>query len=270
MKTTCPVTGKACPYDQILNSGVCPKEHECDVIRAEYSHMLKKPPSPRKYIFISLAVVLILATAAVLYFFVFDGTLDFLKKNNNVSETATATPSASPTAISTVQPTAKPTIAPTPVPTALPVVPVTGNEAASVVRISISDIQHEVRNVGLDQDQKIRAYPDARVVSWYEGSYMPGETGNSIFFGFKYYGGVSGAFYNLETLNIGDKVGFTLDNGTTLELEVYDTIVYIKDGIPSRVFEIEDSSPHTVLITQAGEINPETLDYMDMLVVYLH
>ena len=62
MITICPVTGKACPYDQKLNSGVCPKEHECDIIRAEYSHMLKKPPSPRKYIFISLAVVLALAT----------------------------------------------------------------------------------------------------------------------------------------------------------------------------------------------------------------
>ena len=270
MVIICPVTGKACPYEQKLNSGVCPREHECDIIRAEYAGMLKKPPSPRKYIYISLAVVLVLATAAVLYFFVFDGTLDFLKASRGVSETTSMTPSPTPTPFSTVEPTVAPTAVPTPVPTNLPAVPITEADPSSVVRINVAGILHEVKKVGLDKDLKIKAYPDARIVSWYEGSYLPGGAGNSILFGFKYFGGVSGTFDGLDTLVPGDKIGFTLDNGKTLELEVYDTESYAKDSIPPSVFELENSSPHTVLITQTGEIDPETLDYKDMLVVFLH
>ena len=270
MKTRCPVTGKECPYDQILTSGVCPREHECDIIRAEYANMIKKPPSPRKYIFISLAVVLVLAAAAIVYFLVLDGSLDFLGSNTKVTETSSSLPSASPTVEPTVLPTQEPTVIPTPAPTELPAVPITGNEASSVVRISLNEVTHEVKKVGLDEDLKIKAYPDARIVSWYEGSFLPGGEGNSILFGFRYFGGVSGAFEGLDGLVTGDKVVLTLDNGELIELEVYDKKTFGKDSVPSSVFELEDTSPHTVLISQAGEIDPNTLDYTDMLVVWLH
>ncbi len=270
MKTICPVTGNECPYDQKLISGVCPKEHECDVIRAEYANMLKKPPMPQKYILISLAVVIVLATASILYFLVFDGTLDFRKNNIEVHETALPTSSPAPIIVNTAQSTPKPTAVTTPGPTVLPAVPITDAEASSIVRINISGILHEVKNVGLDLYQRIEAYPDARIVSWYDGSDLPSGSNNSILFGFKYYNGLSGAFYFLDTVEVGDKIGFTLDNGTVVDLEIYDKKVYGKNSLPTEVFELESTSPRTVLITQSGDINSSTGDYMDMLVVYLH
>ena len=81
MKVICPVTGTVCPYDQKLDAGVCPREHECDIARAAYAKMLKKPPSARKPIYISIAVVLVIAIAAVLYFLVFDGRIAFMERS---------------------------------------------------------------------------------------------------------------------------------------------------------------------------------------------
>jgi|GEM_PF-3146236 len=267
MTVICPVTGKKCPYDQKLDSGVCPREHECDIIRAEYSMMIKKPPSPRKKIYISAGAVLILVVAVLLYFFVFDGNLDFLSRKEKTAENTQTPPPVTETSIP--QPTSAPTAAPTPEPSQLPAVPVTNEDPMSVVRLTILGTTYKVKNVGLDSERKIEAYPDAAVISWYEGSYLPGGAGNSILFGFKYYGGVSGAFYSLETLSSGDSISFTLDNGTTMELEVMYTQVYDRNNIPSTVFELETTSPHTVLITQYGSIDPLTNDYTDMLVVFL-
>ena len=56
----------------------------------------------------------------------------------------------------------------------------------------------------LDENQKIAVLPTARIISWYEGSYLPGNEGNCILFGYKHYGGIAGIFYNLEKLQPGD------------------------------------------------------------------
>lgn len=263
MKVICPVTGSSCPYDQKLDAGVCPREHECDIARAAYSKMLKKPPSARKPIYISLAVVLLLAVAAILYFFVFNGNLTFLQKSPSPTGIVEQTPSPS------AQPTVQPSAVSTPEPTELPGIPATGEDAEYVSRISFLDDIHEVKVVGLDPAKRIKAYPDALIVSWYEGSYLPGEKGNSIFFGFRHFGGVSGAFYSLQELDTGDTVTFTLDNGTLIEQSVYEIFIYDEDQLPDDVFALENNTSRTVLISQAGVVDSLTGDYTDMIVVYL-
>ncbi len=282
MSVKCPVTNKECPYLKKLDSDICPREHECDVVKESYSKMIQKPPSPRKFLIILFSVLLVsLISVCVVYFFILDKDLSLLGLGNKMSEatpTPVSTAAADPTPENTPGPTsahnptetttAAPTPVSTPAPTALPPVPLTSNSATKPVRIELDDLIAEVQNVPLDENQKIAVLPTARIISWYEGSYLPGNEGNCILFGYKHYGGIAGIFYNLEKLQPGDKITFTLDNGTKITQTVIDSIIYRGGILPNDTFIIESENPRTVIISETGSIDSETGGYIDLIVVY--
>ena len=78
---------------------------------------------------------------------------------------------------------------------------------------------------------------------------------------------MSGAFYNLAKLQPGDKIKFTLDNGTIIEQTVTDNIIYRYGFLPEEVLALENDTPRTVIISETGNINPETGGFMDLIAI---
>lgn len=281
MSVICPVTNKQCPYLKKLDTDICPREHECDAVKESYSGMIQKPPMPKKF-FIILFSVLIMAIIGVslVYFLVLDGDLSFFSpgrySNKNISpsgssitavpsETATENPSYTPVPTLSSSYTPFPVI--TPEPTQLPPVPITSEAATMPVRIELNGALAEIKGVPLDNNQKIDVLPSSLTVSWYEGSYIPGETGNCILFGYKHYNGMAGIFYNLDSLSIGDTIKFTLDNGTVIEQTVIKTTIYRNGYLPAEILSLDSDSSRTTLISETGDIDSKTGTYNDLIVI---
>ena len=277
MSVICPVTNKECPYLKKLDSDVCPREHTCDAVKESYTGMIQKPPMPRKFLIIlfSILFVAIIGVSAI-YFFVLDGDLSSLglsKKSSDINPKPNPTISAVPTTAPTNSPTPSlsatytPLPVTTPVPSELPPISITSKTAEKLVRVEIDGIVAEVKNVPLDENQNIDVLPTALSISWYEGSYLPGTTGNSILFGYKHFDGMAGIFYNLDSLRTGDIIIFTLDNGSKIEQKVSGTTIYRGGYLPDDVLELENTIARTVLISETGDIDPETGGYKDLIVV---
>lgn len=277
MSVICPVTNKVCPYLKKLDSDVCPREHTCDAVKESYSSMIQKPPAPKKFFVILFSIFLIaIIGVSVVYFVVLDGDLSSLGLGKKISENK-PTPNPTLSAVPTSEPTDSPTPTlsashtplpvTTPTPTELPSVPITSETAKSLVRVEIDGIAAEVKNVTLDENQKIAVLPTALSVSWYEGSYLPGNIGNCILFGYKHFDGMAGIFYNLDSLHTGDVITLTLDNGTKIEQKVIDTTIYRDGYLPEDVLKLENTVSRTVLISETGDIDPDTGGYKDLIVV---
>jgi len=283
MSVICPVTNKECPYLKKLDTDICPREHDCDAVRESYSGMIQKPPIPRKFLIILFSILLAaIIGVCIVYFIVLDGNLSFLglgKKASEETPPPNPTITAAPTPIATQEPTATPdpTINPshtplpvtTPVPSKLPPVPVTSEAATKPVRIELEGQISEINNVPLDENQNIDVLSTALIISWYEGSYIPGETGSSIMFGYKHFDGMAGVFYNLDKARDGDVIKFTLDNGMVIEQKVTETIICRDGYLPEDLLSLENESPRTVLISETGDIDPDTGRFKDLIVIII-
>lgn len=268
MKVICPVTKKECPYLDKLETDVCPREHYCDQVRDSLSKITKKPPSLKKRIILASAFIAIAAVLLV-YFFVFDNFL-FNKGNAEGPDVSNPPPVNSDASGIEVKPTANPSFAPLPTPSALPEIPVTGGPAETPSRIVVDGIEAEILPVPLDEYGMIKVVHSPSKLSWYEESAIPGEDGNSIIFGYKYYMGMAGIFNSLDSLKPGDKVGFTLDNGVNVELTVYDVAVYENGRLDDDVLSLSITDSRTVLISETGDIDPESGQYEDLVAVFLN
>lgn len=270
MSFKCPVTNKTCPYLKKLDSDVCPREHECEAVKISYSEIGQKPPAPKKFLTILFsALIILLASISIIYFFILDGGVF---SENTTTPTTEPTPSVTlsiePTLTSGFQVTT--TTNPPPASGTLPQIIKTANPAEKPVRITLDSLEiiAEIRNVPLDENGNISVIFSSYIISWYEGSYLPGENGSCILFGYKYYGGISGVFYSLEKLHTGDAIKFTMDNGSVVEQYIYDIIVY-KDGfLTEDVLAIENNYARTVIISETGDIDSETGSYKDLIVVF--
>ena len=281
MSVICPVTNKECPYLKKLDSDICPREHTCDEVIKSYSGMIQKPPAPRKFLIITFSILLALIVGVCLvYFLVLDGDLSSLGIGKNSSEKPPATenpaiivqtqvPSEQPvqTATPSNLPSQTPLPVTTPAPQVLPDVPVTTEDPTMPVRVGFNDLIAEVKGVPLDENQNIKVLLNALVISWYEGSYIPGATGNCLLFGYKHFDGMAGIFYYLDELKMGDTVEFTLDNGSKIIQKVTEITVYEDGYLPDTVFELENETPRTVIISETGDIDTNTGGYKDLIVV---
>jgi hypothetical protein len=268
MKVICPVTKKECPYLHKLETDVCPREHYCDQVRDSLSKITKKPPSIRKRIILASAF-LVIAAALFVYFFVFDNFL-FNKKNAEGPDVSDPPPVNSDASGIGVKPTANPSFEPVPTPSPLPEIPVTGNPAEAPARIVVGGIEAEILPVPLDEYGMIKVVHSPSKLSWYEESAIPGEDGSGIIFGYKYYMGMAGIFNSLDSLEPGDNVGFTLDNGENVELTVYDVTVYENGRLDEDVLSVSIAGSRTVLISETGDIDPESDQYDDLVAVFLN
>lgn len=111
--------------------------------------------------------------------------------------------------------------------------------ASQPVRIDIPalDRTSELIVTGQRADGTLEVPPGAEgsPASWYDGSPTPGERGASIILGHvNSLSDVSGVFYELDTLEPGDEIRVTREDGSTAVFEVDHLESFPKDEFPTR------------------------------------
>lgn len=139
---------------------------------------------------------------------------------------AAATPTAEPTADGDAAPSATDADGP-------------AMAASQPVRIDIPalDRTSELMVTGQRADGTLEVPPGAEgsPASWYDGSPTPGERGASIILGHvNSLSDVSGVFYELDTLEPGDEIRVTREDGSTAVFEVDHLESFPKDEFPTR------------------------------------
>jgi sortase (surface protein transpeptidase) len=149
-----------------------------------------------------------------------------------VPPTASVSPSATPT----------PTAEPAPEPTAAP----QGAESAAFamtasrpvhVRIPAIDRDADLVVTGIREDGRLEVppEPEGSPAGWYDGSPTPGERGASVLLGHVNSPiDESGVFFGLETLQVGDRVEVTREDGLIAVFETYRVESFPKDAFPTR------------------------------------
>ncbi len=153
----------------------------------------------------------------------------------------------------TASPAAKPT--PTQAPPARLIVP----------RLSLDSL---VEPVGVDDYGKMEVPTSTVTVGWYTKAAKPGEKGAAIIDGhFDSANGQPAIFYNLNELNIGDKL-FVIDQlGNKLEFVVSRIEKYPVDTVIEDIYK-KNEDRNLILITCAGWWNTSIHSYSHRLVVY--
>lgn len=122
--------------------------------------------------------------------------------------------------------------------------------------------------VGLDPAGWLDAPPPelAHLAGWYRDAVTPGERGTAVIVG--HVDGLTGpaVFYDLGTLEPGDTIDVTREDGRRLRFAVYDIAVYAKNRLPSRVYD--DTGHAELRVITCGGSYLEGSGYQDNVVVF--
>ncbi|WP_026534328.1 sortase domain-containing protein [Arthrobacter sp. H14] len=191
-------------------------------------------------------------TAALLFLLVGCGGSADAPTGNDQKSPVEATPAA------TATPTTPAKSSPAPADAeATPGVPDRGMAASQPVSFSIPALDREAKIIetGLRDDQSLEVPPEheGAPASWFNGSPTPGEVGPSVLLGHvNSLADESGVFYNLESLEKGDKISVTREDGTVANFEVYKSELYEKDEFPTKAVYFPTEEPELRLITCDG------------------
>lgn len=268
LETICPLTEERCPYQKLLIDGVCDEQLTCPVVDVSFNKM-RNPRKilSKKILIVSYYAALILILSAFTYVFFFT---DYIR-SSNPSEISAPIPSGNDNEY-VVLIDNDVSLAPVEIKPVLEEIPVTSEAPVAVKQIHISSlsVSAEVIGVGLNKYNLIEAFPSKDIVSWYEKSALPGEMGNCILVGSKYFNNFTAVFHGLDQLNVNDPITIVLDNGSKITQKVYDIVYYTGNILPEKVLDLEVSYPVTTLISKAGEIDLTTGDYDSFIVVLAH
>ena len=131
--------------------------------------------------------------------------------------------------------------------------------------IDVSDFP--VRAVGLEDDGQFEV-PDETEIGWYQYGATSGRPGATVLAAHVSWNGAVGPFGSLGTLEPGNQIAVTLDDGTVRQYEVFERAIYGKLELPrERIWR--NTGPETlVLITCGGDFNPDIRRYRQNIVVY--
>ncbi len=124
-----------------------------------------------------------------------------------------------------------------------------------------------IRAVGLEDDGQLEV-PDETEIGWYQYGATAGRPGATVLAAHVSWNRTVGPFGQLGTLEPGNRVSVTLDDGTTRQYEVFERAIYGKLELPrERIWR--NTGPETlVLITCGGDFNPDIRRYRENIVVY--
>jgi len=272
MATICPITNERCPYKKQLINGICEDQLTCPIVDTSFRKMKKKKKwfHNKKFILISFYSLLIILLMSFTYIYFFTNII--------ISPTEVILPSATPTKTPSsdtglvVYINNKLDINDTYKKVSLSEITPTNEAATCVKRIRIDSlsIYADTINVRLNKYNLIDTYPSKDIISWYENSALPGELGNCILLGNKYYNNFTAVFNNLDKIKIHDEIVFTLDNGKKITQQVYDITYYQGNILPEIVLDLDTSYTISTLISRAGQYNRETGDFDSFIVVKAH
>ncbi|MCK0117728.1 class F sortase [Isoptericola sp. S6320L] len=140
------------------------------------------------------------------------------------------------------------------------------------VRIPAIDVDSRLLHLGLNDDGTIEvpAGDDIDRAAWFDGSPRPGDQGPAVIEGHVDSPNGESVFYDLATLEPGQKVHVDRADGTTVTFEVDRVESYPKDEFPTRRVYANTDGPELRVITCGGAWDASVGHYEDNTVVYAH
>lgn len=136
-------------------------------------------------------------------------------------------------------------------------------------RLVISGIGVDVpvRDIGLEPDGQLEI-PDETEVGWYRLGSAPGRAGSIVIAGHVSWNDTVGPFFQLASLEPGQRVDVDLADGSARTYEVVERAQYPKQELPPERIWARDGPETLVLITCGGDFNTDIRRYRDNIVVY--
>lgn len=136
-----------------------------------------------------------------------------------------------------------------------------------MLRIPKLGLRAKVQAVGLNPKGNMGAPRNLLDVSWYKGSALPGNKGNAVIAG--HFGRPhQTAFWNLESMNVGDRIEIVDVNGRLSQFKVTDVQRVAPDLATRDHIFGQTSQKHLNLITCDGSWDKASKSYSERLVVF--
>lgn len=132
---------------------------------------------------------------------------------------------------------------------------------------SIDVARFPVRAVGLEPDGQMEI-PDETEIGWYQYGATAGRPGATVLAAHVSWNRTQGPFARLGSVEPGEQIEVTLDDGTLRRYEVTERAVYGKLELPRERIWRNTGDETLVLITCGGDYNPEIRRYRENIVVY--
>jgi LPXTG-site transpeptidase (sortase) family protein len=132
---------------------------------------------------------------------------------------------------------------------------------------SIDVSRFPVRPVGLEPDGQMEI-PDETEIGWYQYGATAGQPGATVLAAHVSWNRTNGPFARLGSVEPGEQVEVTLDDGTVRRYVVTERAVYGKLELPRERLWRTSGDETLVLITCGGDYNPEIRRYRENIVVY--
>lgn len=136
----------------------------------------------------------------------------------------------------------------------------------SIPKLSVeSDIEY----VGMEPDGRMGDPISPYTVAWWKLGARPGQKGSAVLAGhLDTPQGTPGIFWDLDTLEVGDEIKITDDNGNELDFEVFKKQIYLDSEFPIEEVFGKDDDSYLNLITCEGTFDIESKNYDKRYVVF--
>jgi len=137
----------------------------------------------------------------------------------------------------------------------------------TVLRIPKLGLRAKIQAVGLNPQGNMGAPRNVTDVAWYKGGPIPGNQGNAVIAG--HFGKPhQAAFWNLDSLNVGDRIEVT-DSAQTVARFTVTQVQRVKPDLATRdhIFG-QTTETHLNLITCGGTWHEASKSYSERLVVF--
>lgn len=143
------------------------------------------------------------------------------------------------------------------------------NDVPAKLSIPKLGVVASVESVGMDKKGRMDVPKDADNVAWYNLGYKPGDEGNAVMAGhFDKVTGEPAVFYNIEDLQVGDRIITTDVKGKENIFSVISKKKYPYDNFPLQKVFGATSKRMLNLVTCEGQWNSKTKNYSHRTVVY--
>jgi hypothetical protein len=123
-----------------------------------------------------------------------------------------------------------------------------------------------ITELTLDEQGAMEIPHEAGTVGWYPLGPVPGETGAAILTGHISYNG-PGVFEHLGDMKVGDEIGVTRADGTSVRFRTYAVDTYLKAEFPTDKVFAELDHPELKLISCGGALDKVNHTYDSNIVV---
>ncbi len=137
------------------------------------------------------------------------------------------------------------------------------------IKIPSLGVAANIESVTEDDEGRMDVPEDPLNTAWYSLGAMPGEKGNAVIAGhLDTPSGDPSVFYDIDSLNVGDKIITIDEKGTEYVFAVVDVKTYDNEEFPLLEVFGSYEKQRLNLITCAGTFDSTLSDYSDRTVVY--